>query len=137
MCVFMRDGGCGNSGRMQWKAIRLELASSGDFPRGSASRSYLLRLPLQRDGSIDERLLRKEPARATVRRYWPNEADMIGHIVHTPSGYAIRYESGATDEVRLFGISANSIRIGDQVVLTEIDGSEIPFRVASLQELAA
>jgi hypothetical protein len=135
MCVFMSRHGAATSGRMRWKAIRLELASSGDFPRGSASRSYLLRLPLQHDGSIDVGLLRKEPARATVRRYWPNEADMIGHVVHTPAGYAIRYENGATDDVRLFGIAANAIRIGDEVRLTEIDGSEIPFRVASLQEM--
>jgi hypothetical protein len=135
MSVFIVRRATGISRRMHWKAIRLELASNGDFPRGSASRSYLLRLPLQQDGSIDERLLQAEPARATVRRYWPNQADMIGHVIPTPSGYAIRYEE-AGDEVRLFRFAAGSVRVGEQVVLTDIDGREVPFRVASMQENA-
>lgn len=122
---------------MQWKAIRLELASSGDFPRGSVSRSYLLRLPLRQDGAIDDSLLTAEPARATVRRNWPNQADMIGHVIATPGGgYAIRYENRLGEDVQLFGIAADNMRIGEQVVLTEIDGRQVPFRVASLQEMA-
>ena len=42
---------------MTWQSIRLELARTPDFPDGSASRAYLLRLPLHRDGLIDEEAL--------------------------------------------------------------------------------
>ena len=41
-----------NAATMKWKVIRLELASNWEFPKGSAGRSYLIRLPLTDDGAI-------------------------------------------------------------------------------------
>ena len=113
--------------------IRLELASSWEFPRGSAGRTYLIRLPLTEDGRIDTVSLEAQPARATVRRYWPNEADRVGSLVRTPLGYAIRYDIGGNGEPRLFEFGAEEIRIGEQIMLTEPDGRELQFKVASLQ----
>ncbi len=124
--------------------IRLELASSWQFPRGSAGRSYLIRLPLTDDGAIDTAALESQPTRATVRRYWPNEADMVGYLVHTPMGYAIRYEmnetrlnggsqSNGNSDQRLFQFGAEAIRIGEEMFLTEPDGHQARFRIASLQ----
>jgi hypothetical protein len=117
---------------MQWKLIRLELASSGDFPRGSAGRAYLLRAPMNDDGEIDGTVLEQEPGRAIVRRHWANEADKIGYLVRTPSGVAIRYESDQNVAPGLFPIGCTSIKVGQQVVLTDLDGRELPFRVANL-----
>ncbi len=124
---------------MTWKVIRLELASSWEFPRGSAGRSYLIRLPLTDEGAIDTATLESQPVRATVRRYWANEADMLGYLEHTPLGYAIRYEMNgrakanghAEQPVFLFG--ADSIKVGEQIFLTEPDGRQLRFLVASLQ----
>lgn len=122
---------------MKWKVIRLELASSWEFPRGSAGRSYLIRLPLSENGAIDTATLECQPIRATVRRHWPNEADMLGYLVHTPMGYAIRYEkngakpNGAHDP-QLFQFGADAIRIGEQIFLTEPDGRKLRFRVAGM-----
>ena len=124
--------------------IRLELASSWQYPRGSAGRSYLIRLPLTDDGAIDTAALESQPTRATVRRYWPNEADMVGYLVHTPMGYAIRYEmnetklnggsqSNGNSDQRLFQFGAEAIRIGEEMFLTEPDGHQARFRIASLQ----
>ncbi len=129
---------------MTWKMIRLELASNWEFPRGSAGRSYLIRLPLTADGAIDAESLQSQPARATVRRYWPNQPDMLGYLVHTPSGYAIRYEangskpSGAAPgegalAQRLFQFGPGAIRIGEEVSLTEPDGNDARFRIAGMQ----
>lgn len=131
-------------GPMKWKVIRLELASSGEFPRGSAGRSYLIRLPLGDDGEIDAVTLESQPARATVRRFWPNEADRLGYVERTPQGYAIRFElngaekrnggsglKGRADQQQL-RLAAGTIRIGEQIFLTEPDGRQLPFRIASL-----
>jgi hypothetical protein len=130
---------------MKWKMIRLELASSWQFPRGSAGRSYLVRLPLKDDGTIDTTALEAQPARATVRRYWPNEADMIGQLVHTPMGYAIQYEMNGTarlngdsgtnghGETRLLQFGADAIKVGEEIFLTEPDGHQVRYRVANLQ----
>lgn len=132
MCVFSGAAQQRIVIDMRWRVIRLELASNGEFPRGSAGRTYLLRLPLTDNGRIDDELLEAEPARAVVRRYWANEADMIGHMVATPSGLAIRYEVNSLADGRLFRFGADSIQIGGEVTLTDVDGNERHFRVASL-----
>ena len=125
--------------------IRLELASSWQFPRGSAGRSYLIRLPLTNEGAIDTAALQSQPSRATVRRYWPNEADMVGHLVPTPTGYAIRYEMNCAarlnggsetighDDPPLFQFGADAIRVGEEIFLTEPDGHQVRYRIANLQ----
>jgi hypothetical protein len=130
-------------GPMKWKMIRLDLASSWEFPRGSAGRSYLIRLPLTEEGAIDTVMLESQPARATVRRYWPNEADMLGYLERTPQGYAIRYEMNgsakpnghcaANGHERRFQFGADAVRIGEQIFVTEPDGRQLRFRIASLQ----
>ena len=145
MCVFRIGLERPNSANMNWKVIRLELASSWKFPRGSAGRSYLIRLPLTDEGAIDIRALQSQPSRATVRRYWPNEADMVGQLVHTPTGYAIQYElngsaksngslgSNGHGEPRLLQFGADAVRLGDEIFLTEPDGNEARYRIANLQ----
>ena len=121
---------------MNWKSIRLELARTREFPEGSASRVYLLRLPLKEDGLIDEEVLRASPARATVRRFWPNEADMAGYVIRTPKGWAFSYEPGEDDDEALFHLETHPIRLGNYLTLTEPDGRKLPFRVASLEDTA-
>lgn len=118
---------------MTWKCIRLDLARTEDFPQGSAGRSYLLRLPLGEDGRIDEAALRGNPGHATVRRFWPSQPDMIGSVVRTASGWAFCYEPEEGE--RHFHFEAGPMRLGGEIVLTEPDGSPLPFRVASLRRL--
>jgi hypothetical protein len=118
---------------MNWKSIRLELARTKDYPQGSASRAYLLRLPLEEDGLIDETVLRETPARATVRRFWPNEPDMAGYVMRAPNGWAFSYEPGEDDDEAIFHLENHPIRLGEYVTLTEPDGRQLPFRVASIE----
>jgi hypothetical protein len=65
----------------QWNVVRLELARTPEFPGGSASRAFMLRVPLNKEGLIDEASLARRPAMATVRRFWPNEPDQTGYVV--------------------------------------------------------
>lgn len=143
MCVFNAVAeGC-ISVDMKWQTIRLELASNWQFPRGSAGRSYLIRLPLTEQGNIDLASLDGQPMRATVRRYWPNEADLVGRLVRTPMGFAIQYENvpaglngrAATNghcDRNLFQFGAEAIRAGEEIFLTEPDGNQVRYRVANL-----
>jgi hypothetical protein len=119
---------------MTWKSIRLELAGTADFPRGSASRSYLLRLPLGADGAIDERAIRNEPRQATVRRFWPSQPDLAGYVIRTPRGWDLTYDFH-TPGAGSGRIESDALRLGDCVTLTEPDGRRLPFRVASLEKL--
>ena len=122
---------------MKWKIVRLELASSWQFPRGSAGRSYLIRLPLTEQGAIDTAALANQPMRATVRRYWPNEADMVGRLVHTSMGFAIQYEHGSARlnhcGQHFYQFGAEAIEAGEEIFLTELDGHQVRYRIADLQ----
>jgi hypothetical protein len=117
---------------MKWKLIRLELAQSDEFPNGSASRAYLLRLPLQDDGSIDAPAISKSPARATVRRFWPNEADLSGYVTASDGEWAFVYDANNDDAGTIVRHDSNPIRLGEAIILTELDGRRFPYRVTSL-----
>lgn len=116
---------------MSWKSIRLELDRTEQFPRGSASRVYLLRLPLARDGRIDEAALETFPGRATVRRFWPNEPDLSGYVIKTEAGWGFSYEDGRI----VSPLDADPIIKDAHIILTEPDGRALPFRVSSVQQL--
>lgn len=117
---------------MDWTNIRLELARTADFPEGSASRCYLLRLPIGTDGLIDEPSMKDTPERATVRRFWPNQPDLSGYVIRTPMGWAFSYRPGEDDDESVFHLEHHPIRLGEYITLTEPNGERLPFRVASL-----
>lgn len=117
---------------MTWTVIRLELARTPAFPNGSAARSYVLRLPLEEDGSIDEPAYRAHTELATVRRFWPNEPDRHGYLLHTNEGWALSYAPGEEDDEKVFRLDAHSIRPGAYITLTEPDGATLPFLVKAL-----
>jgi hypothetical protein len=120
---------------MTWNNIRLELARTKEFPQGSVSRCYLLRLPLMLDGMIDAAALKSDPARATVRRFWPNEPDLSGYVIRTSKGWAFSYRPGDDDDETVFHLETHPLRVGEYVTLTEPDGQQLPFRVAHLSQL--
>jgi hypothetical protein len=118
-----------------WTSIRLELARTHDFPEGSARHAYLLRLPLAGDGLIDATAFSLSPAMATAHRFWPDEPDRSGYVVRTPAGWALSYEPGDADDEVVFHLETHPIRVGEYLTLTEPDGSQLPFRVASVNAL--
>jgi hypothetical protein len=112
--------------------IRLELARTPAFPNGSAARSYVLRLPLGEGGLIDEQAFRNHPELATARRFWPNEPDRHGTLLHTGEGWALSYEPGEEDDERIFRLDAHAILPGGYLTLTDPDGERLPFVVKAL-----
>lgn len=120
---------------MSWKSIRLELARTPEFPGGSASRAYVIRLPVNDDGLIDEEAVKENTAMARVRRFWPNERDMSGYVIKTPKGWAFSYRVGEDDDETIFLLDRHVILPGKYITLTEPDGSQLPFRIATVQDL--
>lgn len=120
---------------MTWKNIRLELARTKEFPGGSVSRAYLLRLPIDEDGLIEEKALRAFPSWATVRRFWPNEPDMSGYVIRTPLGWAFSYRIGDEDDEGIFHLETHPMHAGEYITLTEPDGRRLPFRITSVTQV--
>jgi hypothetical protein len=123
----------------QWKLVRLELARTPEYPAGSASRAYMLRLPLREDGLIDEAAITATPGMASVRRFWPNEPDQQGYVVRKGKGWAFSYALGDDDDEGLYHLESHPIGLGEYLTLTEPDGRRLPFRVvhAEADTLAA
>ena len=119
---------------MNWKAIRLELGRTRDFPNGSASRAYLLRLPLSPEGTIDEQALRELPEQATVRRLWPSEPDLSGHLTRVGEKWAFVASRSGGERTVISEMDPLPINEGAMLMLRE-RGKELPFRVARLRAL--
>ena len=120
---------------MNWQTIRLELASTREFPTGSAGRAFLLRLPLLDDGSIDEEEVARRPSRATVRRFWASEPDSSGHIVRCPGGWECRCGLPGHEQPA-YRLSSQLLRLGGEVKMMDPNGRQLPFRVANMTKLA-
>jgi hypothetical protein len=114
---------------MNWKTVRLELAGTHDFPAGSVSCGYLVRIPLKDTGSIDEASFAQTPQKATFRRFWSTEPDVKGSVVRADGHWALRC-NGQPD--RLLSGDSDSFVLGDEVAVVGTDGSCLPFRVANI-----
>lgn len=121
---------------MTWNTIRLELARAPQFPNGSPHRCYLLYLPLEAGGFIDEEKVRTSPRLATVRRFWPSQPDMRGYVHKMPDGWAFSYETRDAVDETVFHLDTHPIQVGECITLTEPDGERLPFRVTNVQSLA-
>ena len=116
---------------MNWNTIRLELASTVAFPRGSASRSFLLRLPLNEGGSIDDSEFERDPFQATVRRYWASEPDQVGKIQRENGAWLLHCD-GERGKAVTYRLGASTLRPDLPVTIEMPDGSQLPFRVSSI-----
>ena len=113
-----------------WRQIRFELAGTADFPAGSVSRAYLLRLPIDDDDCIDLAAYRENPDRAVVRRHWSSEPDQSGTLVEAGDEWIIRCDG--KPETRL-ELDRKPLRPGQQVPLRLSEGTILPMRIASIR----
>ena len=114
---------------MNWKSIRLELGSTGEFPAGSVSRVYLVRLPLNDQDTIDDEAMKQTPSRAIVQRHWSTEPDERGLVVRADGHWSMRCHG----KDRLLYLDSTPIRLGGQVSVGEPNGDILPFRISSVR----
>lgn len=115
---------------MGWKNIRLELSSSAGFPRGSAARAYLFRLPLDAHGVIDPIALASNPGQATVRRFWGSEPDQSGLI--ESAACELFFRLTPTGPGFLFRLQGMAFSLTEKATIRELDGTNNSFRIASV-----
>ena len=93
----------------------------------------MLCVPLDANDRIDEAALAQHPKMATVRRFWPNEADRSGYLVRNERGLAIAFESAEADGESLVHLESGMVRLGECLSLRKPDGRIVPFRVVSVR----
>lgn len=120
------------------RRVRLELARDPDFPAGSRERGYDFIAPLDEKGSIVHDAWEALKDRCRVRRFWPGQADEVGHIVHRRGGeWTFHYDihgNAAHDEAG-FRFSQHALIPGEYVSILEQDGVLRTFFVASVREI--
>jgi hypothetical protein len=118
--------------------IRLELARDHDFPDGSSERGYELVAPIDEEGHLAADAWKLIRDRCRVRRFWPQEADEVGHIVHKPGGtWAFHYDIHGDPSHDETGWHLNTHKFvpGEYVSIKEQDGVLRTFHVRAVAEL--
>jgi hypothetical protein len=119
---------------MALRRIRLELARDAEHPEGSASHGYAFVAPLTDDGSLDLDGWRESRADCSVRRFWADEDDEHGHLVHHRGGDWAFHYAGTTEDVEepIFRFDRHRFVAGEYVSITEHDGVQRTVRVAEV-----
>lgn len=121
------------------KKVRLELARDRDFPEGARNIGYEFAAPLDDSGRIDAAEWHKERDHCRVRRFRPDEADDIGHLVRKPGGsWAFHYDIDSDEEGDEAGyrFADHAFRPGEYVSIRE-EGELRTFRVISVKPVGA
>ncbi len=119
---------------MALKTIRLELARTKGFPNGSAKHGYEFTAPLDATGHLDPGGWKEFKQACTVRRFWGDQPDEHGTLVHRNDGkWVFSYEPGEDDDEPIFRLDRHAFVNGEYVSITEHDGSTHPFRVAAIE----
>ncbi len=120
---------------MTMRKIRLELARCHDFPEGSAIHGYEFTAPLDHEGHFDPAGWKAARKNCTVRRFWGAEPEEKGVLIHTRGkNWAFSYVPNETeDDEPIFKFDRHTFRAREYVSITEHDGVQRTFRVASVR----
>lgn len=117
---------------MALQRIRLELARTPDFPQGSPDHGYEFLAPLTADGHIDAKAWKDVKERCEVTRFWAGEFES-GLLRHVGGGWRFDYTAkDDSDDEPFFKLDRHALTQGAYVSITEHDGVQRPFRVASV-----
>jgi hypothetical protein len=121
------------------KRIRLNLARSKAFPAGSARHGYEFVAPLDSSGHIDPALWHKQRDHCRVRRFWGDEEEEVGRLVHKPGGkeharWVFDYdETAEEDDEAGYRFGSHAFRPGEYVSIRDEDGDMHTFQVVSVE----
>lgn len=121
---------------MGLKKIRLNLARTREFPAGSARHGYEFAAPLDATDHIDADAWKRLREHCRVRRFWGDEAEDVGHLVHRPGGsWAFVYDiAGDEDAEAGYRFGAHPFRPGEYVSIKDEDGELHTFTVVTVQD---
>ena len=119
------------------KKIRLNLARTKEYPQGSARHGYEFTAPLDQTGHIDAATWKKERAHCRVRRFWGDEEEEIGHLIHRPGGsWAFHYDIDGGDEDEAgYRFGTHAFNPGEYVSIKDEDGDLHTFQVVTVQSI--
>jgi hypothetical protein len=116
-----------------WSSVRLELAPSPNHPHGSVRHSYVIVLPLDMLGQIDQIARRAAPKLCTICRVWEGEGDATGHVVHRGlRQWAFSYGTGREDDELVPHLTEHVFRVGEYLAVREASSTLWIMRVITV-----
>lgn len=120
---------------MHLKSIRLELARSAQHPQGDAQHAYVFRAPLDLTGHLDADAWQSQRDLCTVHRFDGGREVETGTLRRSSGGrWVFSYLPGTEDDEPIFRLSKHVFAPGEYVTITEHDGVERTFKVASVED---
>ncbi|QRM27582.1 hypothetical protein [Microvirga sp. VF16] len=119
--------------------ITLHLARSKQFPEGSARYGYELTAPLDEEGRLDQEEWARKRALCRVRRFWADEGERQGVLVHRSGGaggatWMIDYnQDRAGDEEAGYRLNQHRFVEGEYVTIQDEDDKPYTFEVVSVR----
>lgn len=123
--------------------ITLHLARCKDYPEGSARFGYEITAPLDAAGRLDDAEWRHVRAQCHVRRFWGEERDRYGLLVHRAGGsggatWAIDYDPArAFDDEAGYRLNKHRFAEGEYVSIQDEDEELHTFQVVEVRPLNA
>ncbi|NBC20602.1 MAG: hypothetical protein GVY06_06085 [Alphaproteobacteria bacterium] len=120
-----------------FRHIHLELARESDHPAGDNAHGYDILAPLTADGFLDAEEWRAHRDKCRVRRFRPDDDDLIGRLKHSQGGkWYIDYDPDRDDDdERALHFENEQFRPGEYVAIRENDGTTHTFRVVAVRML--
>jgi hypothetical protein len=121
------------------KRVTLHLARSKDFPEGSRRHGYEFIAPLDQAAHLDAEAWKNARHMCTVRRFWADEEEEHGLLVHRPGGkggatWTFDYDPGAdADDEPGFRLETHAFREGEYVSVRDDEGDMHTFVVAAVK----
>jgi len=117
--------------------VTLHAARSKAYPDGSIRHGYSFVAPLTGEGKIDAEAWKAHRGECIVRRFWGDEPEMRGLLVHRPGGHkgsSWLFELGdeLDEEEPGFRFADHAFSAGEYVSLREQDGDLVTFKVISV-----
>jgi hypothetical protein len=121
--------------------ITLHLARCPEYPEGSTRHGYEIIAPLDGSGHLDPAQWKGRRNLCRVRRFWGDEAERLGWLVHRAGGaggasWIIDYDASKTvDDEAGYRLSTHRFTPGEYVSIQDEDEKLHTFQVASVQDV--
>lgn len=118
--------------------IVLHHARGPAFPEGSSRHGYEIVAPLDREGHFDVAAWNGLREKCLARRFWGNEAELVGRLVHHAGGaggatWLLDYDPKAdTDDEAGFRLDSHRFVPGEYVTISDNAGRQHTFVVAEV-----
>jgi len=119
--------------------ITLHLARCKEHPDGSSSFGYEIVAPLDSSGMLDAAEWRGKRDQCRVRRFWRNEPDRHGYLIHRPGGsggatWAVDYDpERAFDDEAGYRLNKHRFAKGEYVSIQDEDEELHTFQVVEVR----